>query len=302
MKIIITGGSGQIGSAFAERMAADGNSVYLLSRNPAKVPVPAGAQVVKWDGKTPEGWQDLADGAGAVVNLAGENIGAGKWTSERKQRILSSRLDAGKAVLAAIAASQNKPLVLLQASAVGYYGPHGDEILTESASPGKDFLSEVAIQWESVTKEVEDLGVRRVVLRTGVVLDPKKGILPRFLLPFRLFAGGPMGSGRQWISWIHLIDQVDAMRFLIHNPSVQGAVNLVAPQPVTNAWFGRILAKVIRRPYWLPVPAFAFRLLFGEMSTLILDGQRVVPTRLLEAGYQFHFSDLEGALQELLAK
>lgn len=295
-KVVVTGGSGLIGQAFCREMHNAGWEVVVVSRNPQQgSPVESFRRI---------GWEDLyheMESAHAVVNLAGENIGAGRWTEEKKQRIRESRIKAGEAVLQAFRQVSRKPTVLMQSSAIGYYGiQHGDTPLDETASAGRDFLSQVGVAWEDSTREVENLGVRRVVIRTGVVLAREGGVLGRMVLPVRLGAGGPLGSGKQWISWIHLQDQVRAMRFLIETPSSRGVYNLTAPHPVQNRDFMRTLAKVLKRPYWLPVPAFALRLLLGEMSTLVLDGQRVIPARLLAEGFNFAYPELEGALQNFL--
>lgn len=300
MNILVLGGSGLIGRAFTQEMCAAGHYVTILSRRPDKVQA-GEAQVRAWDGVSELGWTDLVETADAVVNLAGENIGAAVWTPNRKQRILQSRLSAGRAVEAAVRSARRKPAVVMQSSAVGYYGPAaGTRELKEDEPAGVDFLASVAEQWENASQGVEAYGVRRIVIRIGVVLDRTEGILPRFLLPFRLFAGGPIGSGRQVISWIHLADQVAAMRFLLENEESNGAYNLCSPFAVSNAEFGKELARLLKRPYWLPVPGFALRLILGEMSTLVLDGQRVVPARLTAEGFTFRFSRLRTALEDLL--
>jgi uncharacterized protein len=304
MKVIITGGTGMIGAALADAMARDGDEVILLSRSPQKgqAGLPAGVRLEGWDGRSAAGWGPLADGAQAIVNLAGESIAAGRWNASRKRSILESRTNAGQAVAAAIRQAKNPPRVLIQSSAVGYYGPCRDEIIAESASAGSDFLSQVCVAWEASTAEVEALGVRRVVIRTGVVLSLRDGAFPRMLMPFRFFLGGPVGSGRQWFPWLHLEDEVAAIRFLIENPQAAGAYNLSAPEPLTNRDFAKAIGKVLRRPAFFPAPAFAMRLLFGEMATLLLDGQRQVPERLLQAGFRFTYPQAEPALRALLAK
>jgi uncharacterized protein (TIGR01777 family) len=299
MKIILLGGSGLIGKALALELMQAGHSVWILSRRPQQVSVPVGAVVRAWDGRSVNGWLDLAEQADAIVNLAGENIGGGLWTAERKQRILSSRLDAGRAVVDAVEKTQHKPAVVIQSSAVGIYGPVEAAVCTENSPLGSDFLARTAVKWEESSLAVEALGVRRIVIRTGLVLDPHDGILRRFMLPFQLFCGGPMGSGHQVVSWIHIRDLVQAMRFLLENPDAHGVYNLCAPGPVTNAEFGKEIARALRRPYWLPAPAFALRMALGEMSTLVLDGQRALPNRLLAEGYAFTYSGLRIALDNL---
>jgi uncharacterized protein (TIGR01777 family) len=303
MRVIIPGGTGLIGRALAADLVTAGYEVVLLSRNPARVSdLPAGVGVERWDGRTADGWGHLADGATAIVNLAGENLAGGRWTSERKQRIVRSRVDAGKAIVQAIKASVVKPGVVVQASGVGHYGPHGDEKLAETAPPGNDFGASVTLDWEASTAPIEALGVRRVILRSGVVLSTQGGALPRLMLPYRFFAGGPLGNGRQWFSWIHIADEVSAIRFLMEYPEASGPFNLSAPGATTNAEFGRALGRAMGRPSWIPVPAFAMRLLFGEMATVLLDGQQVVPERLLDLGFTFRFPQAEPALRDLLRK
>ncbi len=193
-----------------------------------------------------------------------------------------------------------KPAVVVQSSAIGYYGPHADEPLTEDAPPGDDFLARLCVAWEAAAAPLDELGVRRVTLRTGVVLSTAGGAFPRLLLPFRLFAGGPMGNGRQWMSWIHLADEVAAIRFLLAREDAAGPFNLTAPEPLTNAQFSRLLGRIMRRPAFLPVPAFAMRLALGEAATIVLDGQRVLPRRLQELGFAFRFPTAEAALRDLL--
>ena len=300
-RVVITGGSGLIGSALARELGQAGRDVVVLSRDPDRLDVqPIGVRAVRWDGRTAAGWSELADGAEAIVNLAGENIGAGRWTAERKERIRQSRLAAGAAVLDALGAARRKPQVLVQASAVGYYGARGDELVTEETPPGNDFLAQTCVAWEASTAPVESLGVRRVVARTGVVLSRAGGALPRMVTPYRFFVGGPLGSGKQWLPWIHLADEVGAIRFLIETAEARGAFNLTAPAPLTNGRFGRALGQVLRRPSLLPAPAFALRRLLGEMSLVVLEGQRAVPERLLALRYPFQYPEATPALQSLL--
>ena len=289
-----------IGQACAADLALRGHRVWVLTRRPGEVHLPAGVQALGWDGASARGWATVLEQADALINLIGENIGAHPWTHERKRKIRDSRVQAGQTITQALKEISRRPGVLVQSSAVGFYGPCGDESLTEQSPAGKDFLSGVAVDWENSTRAVEDLGVRRVIIRTGVVLAAGGGILSRFLYPVRLFAGGPMGSGRQWISWIHMRDQLNAMRFVLENESAVGAFNLSAPEPVTNAEFVRVLAEVLDRPYWLPTPAFALKLLLGEMSTLVLDGQKAMPTRLQALGFRFTYPELRPALENLV--
>lgn len=302
MKIIITGGAGLIGRALAEDLAKDGHEAIILSRRPQPGTVlPPGVRLEKWDGRTAQGWGKLADGADAIVNLAGENLSAGRWTAKRKRAIMESRTQSGAAVVQAVQQAVNKPRAVIQSSAVGYYGPSDDKLFSEDAPPADDFLAGVCQAWEASTQPVEALGVRRAVMRSGVVLSTRSGALPRMLLPFRFYAGGPLGSGRQWLSWVHLEDEVRAVRFLIDTPQARGVYNISA-EPLTNRQFAKAIGKVMRRPSFFPVPAFIIRLLFGEMSTVVLDGQRVSAQRLSDQGFQFHYPEAEAALRDLLKR
>ncbi|HXF61291.1 MAG TPA: TIGR01777 family oxidoreductase [Caldilineaceae bacterium] len=301
MRVIITGGTGLIGRALCDSLAADGHDIIVLTRNPARpVPLPGGVQLVQWDAQSAAGWGQLADGAGAIVNLAGESLAAGRWTAERKQRIYTSRLHAGKAVMEAITAAVAKPKVLVQASGIDYYGNRGDEILTEATSPGSNFLAQVCFDWEASTAAAERMGVRRPVIRTGLVLSKQGGAWPKIVLPFRLFAGGPMGSGRQYWPWIHLEDEVRAIRFLIDHPDATGPFNLTAPTPLTNREFAETLGRVMGRPSFFPAPAPALKLALGEMSMLLLDSRRAIPKRLQEMGFTFTYPTAEAAFRTLV--
>jgi len=300
MKILITGGTGLIGRRLAAELVADGHEVVVLTRRPERADLPPGVEAAGWDGRTSHGWGPLVDGDTALVNLAGENIAGGRWTTGQKKRIRESRLDAGRAVVEAVGKAPQAPRVLLQASAVGYYGPRGDAEVTEQSPAGKDFLASVCAAWEDSTAAVEERGVRRVVLRTGVVLDPEGGALPKMMLPFKLFAGGPAGDGEQWMPWIHAADEIAAIRFLLDQEDAIGPYNLTAPHPVTNGELSRALGKVLHRPALLRAPAFALRLALGEMADVVLTGQRALPRRLLEAGFRFRFPEIQEALRDLL--
>lgn len=308
MRVVITGGTGLIGSALARHLGSAGYDAVVLTRGIGRVgPLPPGVRAQEWDGLTSKGWANLLDEETCVVHLAGESIADGRWTEDRKRRIRESRVASGKAVAEAIREAPRKPRALLQGSAVGYYGPRGDEEILEGQPPGQGFLADVCVDWESSTAEVEALGVRRVILRTGVVLARQGGALPKMALPFRLMAGAPLGSGRQWLPWIHMADEIGAIRFLIerNDPGgAQGPFNLVAPKPVTNRELGDVLGRVLRRPnplqaLGLGVPAPVFRVMLGEMADAVLDSQRVLPSRLLQLGYTFRFPDVESALRDL---
>jgi len=306
MRIIVTGGSGLVGRALTANLAADGHEIIVLSRSPKTVKdLPQHARAVGWDTRTADGWLEEADGATAIVNLAGPNIaGEGffpsRWTGERKEYLRQSRLKVGGAVVDAVRRAKDYPRVVIQASAVGYYGPHDDKVIDESNGPGDDFLAGLCVDWENSTAAVEQYGVRRAIIRGGLVLSTQEGSLPRVLLPYKLFAGGPFGSGKQWWSWIHLHDEVRAIRFLIDNAEAEGAFNLTSPNPLINDDFGRTLARVMGRPHLIPVPAFAMRAAFGEVAMVVLTGQRVLPRRLQELGFQFEYPELETALRHLL--
>ena len=313
MRVVITGGTGLIGRALSANLAADGHEVIVLTRSTERarspergVPLPDGVRAERWDARTVEGWGYLADGADAIVNLAGASVaGEGffptRWTEEQRRVIRESRLNSSRAVVKAVAQAEQKPRVVIQASGVGYYGYRGDEALAEDAQPGGDWAARfTAEEWEPSTAPVKDMGVRRVVARTGVVLSTEDGALPRLLLPFRLFAGGPMGSGDQWYSWIHIEDQARALRFLIENEEARGAFNISAPNPVRNGELAKLIGKVMGRPSWIPVPGFALRLAFGEVAEVVLKGQRAVPKGLLDLGFEFHFPAAEAAIKDLL--
>jgi uncharacterized protein len=305
MRVIITGGTGLIGRALAEDLLMDGHEVILLSRSPDKRDgnIPAGAQVLGWDGRTSQGWAEAADGAGAIINLAGANLSSKRWSDKQKEKLLESRLNPGRAVVEAVEKAVTRPQVVIQSSAVGYYGTrYGDRQVTEKMAPGKDYLSNMCVEWENSTAPVEQYGIRRAVARIGVVLTSDSIALKRMALPYKLFVGGPLGSGRQWLSWIHLEDQVAALRFLVDNPTASGPFNLTSPTPVTNSRFGKILGRVLKRPSWFPVPAFLIKTLFGEMATVVLDGQRAVPKRLQDLGFKFCYPELESALREIYRK
>ena len=303
MRVLITGGSGLIGRALTENLVLDNHEVVIVSRTPETIMnLPSGVKAIGWDKKTLVKHMEDAD---AVVNLAGASIAGEsplkmRWTPKRRHRILQSRVDAGKILSEAIKTVNKKPEVLIQSSAVGYYGPLSDELVDENFPSGNDFLANVSQAWEDSTKSVESLGVRRVITRTGLVFSPQGGIFPLFKLPFSLFIGGRVGHGRQYLSWIHITDLVNAYRFLIDNEGSQGIYNMCSPDPVSNADFANTLGKAMRRPTLFPVPAFALKLALGEASTLALDGQRVMPKRLLEAGYTFEYKTLVPALSSLL--
>ena len=306
MNVIITGGAGLIGRALADDLSADGHTVTVLSRNPARVSgLPPGVQAAAWDARTGAGWTELAAGADAIVNLAGAGIAGdgalpARWTPARKRLILESRLNAGRAVVDAIQKAATKPRCLIQASGIGYYGPTGGVAVDETAPAGDDFLVGVAAQWEAITEPVEALGVRRAIIRSAGVLSGAGGLLPRTSFPFKFFVGGYLGNGRQPVPWIHVADEVAAIRFLIEHETASGPFNLVAPQHTNNREFTAAIGRAMGRPAVIPVPGFALRLALGEMATLLLDGQRAEPARLKELGFVFQFTDVDAALRDIL--
>lgn len=322
MKVVVAGGTGFLGRALGAALAADGHEVVVLSRRAGSARAAAGGaagrpglatgeagvtqgagatRTVPWSpaGPAEDGWQRELPGAGAVVNLAGANIGR-RWTAAHKERILQSRVQATRSLVEAMRGRERRPAVLINSSAVGYYGHRGDEPLSEQDGPGGDFLARVCVAWEDEAVRAEELGVRVIRLRQGIVLGRGGGALPRMALPFRLFGGGTLGSGRQWFSWIQLDDWVGLVRFLLADEAVQGPVNATAPQPVTNLELTRTLARVLRRPAFLPVPALALRLVLGEQADMLLTGQRVLPTVAQQRGYRFRYPELEEALRAAL--
>lgn len=305
MRILITGGTGMIGNRLVATLAEAGHEVIVLSRSPQKYTFPDGARGEEWDAQTSAGWGHLADGADAIINLAGENIaGDGlfpdRWTAEKKRRIHESRIMAGQAVTEAIEQAAQKPRVLLQSSGVDYYGDTGDQPVTEDSPAGNTFLAQVCVDWEASTAPAEAMGVRRVVLRTGVVFSMEGGALPITVLPFRLFAGGPLGNGRQWMPWIHIDDVVATMVYLLENESAAGPINLVTPNPVQNKELANAIGEVLKRPSFIPAPAAAMRLALGETADLVLHSHRVLPEKLQALNYPFRYTDVRVALRDLL--
>jgi len=299
MNVLVTGGTGLIGKPLIQSLRAKGYDVTVLSRNIKKMSVSPGLQILEWDGRTDTGWGRQLSKMDAVINLAGENIGSFPWTEKRKRIFRESRIGAGNALTEAVQQAEPRPRVFIQASAVGYYGPRGTEQVDESAEPGDDFSAKLCVDWEASTEKVESLGVCHIIIRTGVVLANNGGVLPLMALPVRMFAGGRLGAGRQGIPWIHIFDEVNAIQFLVENETTQGIYNLSAPKPVSSADFIKTLSVVLRRPYWIHAPQSALRLVLGEMSTLLLEGQYAVPKRLLEGGFTFKYKSAESALRNL---
>lgn len=294
MHHLITGGSGFIGSALCRSLVADGHRVTVLTRD-----------VERARGRVPEAVflidrLDFAEGVDAVVNLAGENLAGGRWTVARKHEFLGSRIGTTKRLLDWIDRQEHAPTVMVSGSAIGWYGPRGDEELDEEDDPGSDFSAHLCRDWEAEAIKAEALGVRVCRVRTGIVLGADGGALRQMLLPFRIGVGGRMGSGRQWMSWIAREDLVALIRWLIDHDSARGAYNGTAPAPVTNAEFARALGVALHRPALLPTPGIALKLLFGEMADLLLTGQRVVPKRATAEGFKFKYPDLASALAAIV--
>jgi uncharacterized protein (TIGR01777 family) len=297
LTIALTGATGLIGSALVQLLRAHGHTVRRFVRSTRD----AGKGDVVWDAERTDLPAGALDGVDAVINLAGAPV-AQRWTSERKHDIRASRVLGTEKLAHAIAAMAQKPRVLLNGSAVGYYGDRGDEVLTESSAPGHDFLAGVCVEWERATAPAADAGVRVVLLRTGVVLSKEGGALAKLLPPFRLGMGGPLGSGEQWMSWIALEDHLRAMEHCLFADEVRGAMNLVAPNPVRNSHFATTLGRVLARPALIPVPAIALTLMYGEMArATLLASQRALPDALAATGFDFRQPTLEGALRSLLA-
>jgi len=302
MRITIAGGTGFLGRPLAEALVRDGHTGTILTRAPeSQSPVP-GLDLVAW---TPDGnagaWAAAVDGSDAVVNLSGESIAGGRWTPERKQRIRESRVLATRSLVRAIAMAHKPPRVLVSGSAVGYYGPLGDETVSEDHPAGRDFLAEVCQAWESEARSAASHG-RVVLVRTGLVLARDGGALPRMLPPFWVGAGGPVGSGRQYWPWIHRTDWINVIRWALGSGIVEGAINATAPNPVTNAAFAKALGQALGRPAVLPAPAFALKLLLGEMAdALLLSGQRAVPAKAERLGFSFAYPALSDALHAIFS-
>jgi uncharacterized protein (TIGR01777 family) len=304
MRVFITGGTGLVGSALIEALRQRGDEPIVLSRDAEHAVERLGSDVlvVGGDPQQPGDWATKVDGCDAVVNLAGEPLFGRRWGSEQKDRLLKSRVDTTRNVVQAIAGAVAKPKVMVSASAVGFYGSVPEGELTEQSPPGEDFLAQVCQQWEAAARPAAEQGVRLVVIRIGVVLARDGGALQKMLLPFKLGLGGPVGFGRQWVSWIHLGDLVGVILAALDNPRIDGVVNATAPEPVRNKQFSKALAAALHRPCLFPVPPFMLRLAFGEVAFVVTTGQKALPVRLLEENFAFRFPRCADAMNDLFAK
>jgi uncharacterized protein len=303
MKIIVAGGTGFVGKALVKRLIEEKHQVVVLSRRAdafKNMPL-ANLKVELWDSKTAGIWVSQLDGADAVVNLAGENIAGKRWTPKQKEILRSSRLNATQALVDALARAKRRPEVLINASAVGYYGSVETGAVREDAPKGSGFLADLCAEWEAAARKASST-TRVVILRFGVVLEKDGGALPKFLTPFRFFAGGPLGSGRQAFPWVHRADVIGAILYSLQNPSVLGVYNMTAPGALTMKEFCSVLGKVMNRPSWAAVPEPALKLLLGEMAEMLITGQKAVPDRLEQAGYHFRYPQAEQALTNILQK
>ena len=301
MKVAITGATGFVGSRLVERLQAQGHQPIVLTRNPsgAKRAFPT-LEIIEYTPTESGSWQKAIAGCDAVINLAGEPIAESRWTLQQKQEILNSRQLGTQKIVEAIAQANPKPSVLINTSAIGYYGTSETAVFDETSPAGNDFLAEVCQAWEGEAQKVKDAGVRLVILRFGIVLGDG-GALAKMIPAFKLFAGGPLGTGRQWFSWIHRDDLVDLILFALNRADVEGVLNATAPNPVRMSELSQVIGETLGRPSWLPVPSFVPELLLGEGSKVVLEGQQVLPKRTTSYGFEYHYQTLKQALAEILA-
>lgn len=296
MNILITGGTGFIGTPLGRELRNSGHTVVVTTRHQSD-----SREKLTWNPPAliPS---EVISGFDAVINLAGEPVAPGRWTKKRKELIMSSRIQTTRSLVESIKKAASKPKVLISASAIGYYGAHGDEYVTEDTPPASDFLAKVCKAWEAEAMKAQELGIRVVLIRIGGVLESDGGALPKMMTPFKFFLGGPIGSGKQWFSWIHRDDVVSIIKYALESESVSGPVNAVSPNPVTNKEFSSALGKALHKPSWLAVPAFVIKLTLGELGGMLLTGQRVMPEKILRSGYKFKYSNLEDALKAIFRK
>jgi uncharacterized protein (TIGR01777 family) len=299
MKVAIAGGTGFVGSRLVERLLAEGHQVLILTRNPASVKPAPSVEVVAYNPKESGAWQQSISGCDAVVNLAGEPIAEKRWTPEHKQEIVNSRKIGTQKIVEAISKANPKPLVLVSASAIGYYGTSETATFEESSPSGNDFLAQVCQEWEAEAQKVKDTGTRLVIVRIGIVLA-MGGAIGKMIPPFKMFAGGPIGTGKQWFSWIHRDDLVNLILFALQQREVEGVLNATAPNPVRMNEVSQTLGEVLNRPSWLPVPAFALEVLLGDGAQVVLEGQQVLPKRTITQGFDYQYPSLKQALEEFL--
>ncbi len=302
-RIVITGATGLIGRQLIEQLSRRGDHVTALVRDVerGRTQAPGAAEYIAWSSAMADGpWVSAIDGADAVINMAGTSV-ATRWSPEQKRRIRESRIDGTRNIIAAIAAAARKPRTLINASAVGYYGTSTSATFTERSGPGEGFLADICAAWEAEARTAEALGVRVVLLRTGVVLEPHGGVLAQVVPTFKLFAGGPLGSGRQWFPWIHIDDEIGITLWALDNEEVSGAINAVAPEAITYKQFSSALGDTLGRPSFFPVPKFILDMVLGEASMIVVEGQRVVPERTAALGYSFKHREIGEALRDLIA-
>jgi uncharacterized protein (TIGR01777 family) len=304
MNIVVSGGTGFIGRPLCALLRQEGHHVTLLTRRKEEVQRSCGSTVtaIEWNGREAGVWEHCLDGADAVINLAGAPIAEGRWTDARKQLLMESRVFSTRLLVGALSHCPSRPRTLVSASGIGYYGTSDDRVLDEGAAHGQGFLADLCLAWEAEALRATEFGVRVVMLRTGMVLEQDGGALPKMLLPFQFFAGGPIMPGTQWVSWIHRRDHIGLIQWALATPSVSGPVNAVTPEAVTMKRFCEILGRVLHRPSWLPVPGFVLQAALGELGTLMTTGQRVTPSKALSGGYGFHYPTLEPALRAIMAK